>query len=108
MQWFLIDIWDSRCRKGSSDTEMRPCTGSCVVLEANEGSREEVWCSVAYGNVAYGNVAYGIVAYGNVAYGIVAYGNVAYGNVAYGIELQAHTLLSALCSFSLAVVGLRR
>ena len=83
MQWFLIDIWDSRCRKGSSDTEMRPCTGSCVVLEANEGSREEVWCSVAYGNVAYGNVAY-------------------------GIELQAHTLLSALCSFSLAVVGLRR
>ena len=98
MQWFLIDIWDSRCRKGSSDTEMRPCTGSCVVLEANEGSREEVWCSVAYGNVAYGNVAYGIVAYGNVAY----------GNVAYGIELQAHTLLSALCSFSLAVVGLRR
>ena len=43
----LTDTWD-RLQKGSNDTEMRPCTESYMILEANEGNRGQERCDVAY------------------------------------------------------------
>ena len=37
----LTDAWE-HLQKGSNDTEMRPCTKSYVILEANEGNRDVV------------------------------------------------------------------
>ena len=36
-------------QKGSNDTEMRLCTESYMILEANEENREQEWCYVADG-----------------------------------------------------------
>ena len=36
----LTDTWD-HLQKWSNDTEMRPCTESYVILESNEGNREQ-------------------------------------------------------------------
>ena len=44
----LTNTWD-HLQKGSNDTEMRPCSESCMILEANGGNREQEWCDVAYG-----------------------------------------------------------
>ena len=44
----LKDIW-ARHQKGLSDTRMRHRTDSYMILEPNEGNREEVSCDVAFG-----------------------------------------------------------
>ena len=43
----LTDTWD-HFQKVNNDTDMRPCTKSYMILGANEGNREQVWCGVAY------------------------------------------------------------